>query len=106
MLGRLIGLSILLILLCVEPSNTNSVHGQLPELVVPQIDGVLSDWGQADVAKTDPCGDATGAFDLTEVSVRVVGTQVFLKFDTGRELNPQSGQEEDGMLILEFQLRD
>ena len=75
-------------------------------LVAPQIDGDMSDWSRADLAQVDPLDDATGAFDLGEVSARVVGSQVFLRFDMGRALNLQSGPEEHGTLVLQVELPD
>lgn len=86
----------------------DSIYDQFlfDEVIAPQIDGVFSEWEASDVKRTDPQGDASGAFDLSQVSARVVGSQVFLKFDTGRKLNLQSGPSEDGTLILEALLPD
>jgi hypothetical protein len=64
------------------------------------LDGYLDDWKPEHVVATDPNGDATGRFDLASVSSQVFGGRVFLRFDTGAELNLQSGKPEDGNLLL------
>ena len=68
------------------------------------LDGDFNDWSDADQVASDPVGDATGAFDLSRISARVAGSQVFLRFDTQQELNMQSGAEDDGTLRLIFSL--
>ena len=70
----------------------------------PQMDGLFDDWAAGDVAAKDVQGDALGAFDITKVSAKVVGTAVFLRFDTTNLLNLQSGPEDDGTLELVFDL--
>ncbi|MDM4019336.1 endonuclease/exonuclease/phosphatase family protein [Roseiconus lacunae] len=70
------------------------------ELSAILLDGDLGEWTDADHVASDPVGDAIGAFDLSRVSARVSGTQIFLRFDTQATLNLQSGTEDDGTLRL------
>jgi endonuclease/exonuclease/phosphatase family metal-dependent hydrolase len=78
-------------------------YGQAPDL---RMDGAFKDWGRTPPKATDPAGDAAGAFDLTEVYVTSRGTKLFLRFDTGQELNIQAGPEEQGTLRAEIHLPD
>ena len=66
------------------------------------LDGYLDDWKPEHLVATDPSGDASGKFDLTSISAQVFGGRVFLRFDTGAELNLQSGKPEDGNLLLKI----
>jgi hypothetical protein len=66
------------------------------------IDGDFSDWDHEHLVAIDPAGDAEGAFDVTRVWLQTHGTIVFLRFDTGRVLNIQSGPREEGTLRFRF----
>ncbi|MFU8830277.1 MAG: endonuclease/exonuclease/phosphatase family protein, partial [Phycisphaerales bacterium] len=66
------------------------------------IDGDFSDWDHKHIVAVDPAGDAEGAFDITRVWLQTHGSIVFLRFDTGRVLNIQSGPREEGTLQLRF----
>ncbi len=72
-----------------------SVHGALPV-----IDGDVSEWSDASILARDKRGDADGAFDLGQVSALSSGTKLYLRFDSGRVLNLQSGPAEDGTLQI------
>ena len=69
----------------------------------PVIDGVLSEWKQSERV-TDAKGDATQAFDILSVTPRVVGSQLFLRLQIDKDLNLQSGNSDDGTLIIEVDL--
>lgn len=70
----------------------------------PTIDGVFTEWSPALVVASDPKGDATGAFDVSEVSATTSGPELYLHFDIGTDLNLQSGPEGDGTLGLTITL--
>jgi hypothetical protein len=74
----------------------------LPAQVI--LDGYLDDWKTEHVVATDPSGDSSGRFDLSTISAQVFGGKVFLRFDTGAELNLQSGKPDDGNLVLKVTL--
>ena len=63
----------------------------------PTIDGLFSEWGEEHLVARDAKGDATAAFDITTVAARTNGTELYLHFDIGTELN-QSGKTADGTL--------
>jgi hypothetical protein len=85
-------------LLCTLLLTATSLNAQIV------LDGYLDDWKPEHVVATDPSGDATGRFDLSSVSAQVFGGKVFLRFDTGAELNLQSGKPDDGNLVLKVTL--
>lgn len=64
------------------------------------IDGLFDDWSGVPVAATDPSGDASGAFDLTEVRVRSAGTVLELDWDTNAAKNLQAGSGSDGTVRI------
>jgi len=66
------------------------------------IDGQFDDWQHAHIVAIDPAGDASGSFDITRLYAQTDGSMVFLRFDTGRVLNLQSGPTEDGTLRFTF----
>lgn len=66
------------------------------------IDGRFDDWSPRHIVAIDPAGDATGVFDVTRLKAQSHGSVVFLRFDTGRVLNIQSGPREEGTLIFNF----
>jgi len=73
---------------------------------VPRVDGLFDDWSGVPVLAADPAGDGTGAFDVTNLQARSAGTVLYLRFDTGRTLNLNAGDFEDGTLSLELGLPD
>jgi hypothetical protein len=85
-------------LLCILFLTATSLDAQVI------LDGYLDDWKPEHVVATDPSGDASGSFDLTSISAQVFGGRVFLRFNTGTELNLQSGKPEDGNLLLNITL--
>jgi hypothetical protein len=85
-----------LTLLCTFVLTATSLNAQVV------LDGYLEDWKPEHVVATDPSGDASGRFDLASISAQVFGERVFLRFDTGAELNLQSGKPEDGNLLLKI----
>ncbi|MEQ9617320.1 MAG: hypothetical protein RLN60_04720 [Phycisphaerales bacterium] len=74
--------------------------GECPSLVPVTMDGTFDDWAGIAPVATDPLGDASGAFDLTSVSVVSRGTTMYLRFDTNNIRNIQAGSSNDGTLIL------
>ncbi|MFG0305066.1 MAG: GC-type dockerin domain-anchored protein [Phycisphaerales bacterium JB040] len=72
------------------------------------IDGLFDDWAGVPIAATDPAGDASGAFDLTEVRVRSAGTVLELDWDTNAAKNLQAGSGSDGTvrITLSFESGD
>ncbi len=70
------------------------------------IDGSVSDWPARTLIAEDPVGDAEGAFDVTAVWASISGTTVYLRVDTTKQLNLQSGPAEDGTLQVVLGLPD
>ncbi|MFG0293512.1 MAG: endonuclease/exonuclease/phosphatase family protein [Phycisphaerales bacterium JB050] len=68
----------------------------------PVVDGIFNEWDREHIAAVDPAGDADAAFDITRLWVRSSGTLAFVRFDTGRTLNLQSGEETEGTLRFRF----
>ena len=73
---------------------------------VPVMDGLVGDWADRKPIATDPAGDAEGAFDVTDVWASTAGTTVYLRLDTTRPLNLQSGPSRDGTLQIVLGLPD
>ena len=73
---------------------------------VIRIDGAFEDWKDVAVCARDPKGDATGAFDLTNVYAASQGSILYLRFDTGNLLNLQNGPENEGTLLIFIDLPD
>jgi len=67
------------------------------------LDGRFDDWGGIPFEHVDAPDDATGAFDVCRVSAVARGTEVFLRFNTGRVITIQSGPKEEGTLTVEFE---
>ena len=67
---------------------------------IPTIDGVFSEWRDEHVVARDVDGDATGSFDVTKVAAVANGTELYLHFDIGTEINLQNGDDRDGTLGL------
>ena len=59
-------------------------------------DADFGEWASVSPLATDPAGDASGAFDITTVYAASVGTDLFLRFDTGSVRNLISGSNSDG----------
>ncbi|MHB8969632.1 MAG: endonuclease/exonuclease/phosphatase family protein [Pirellulaceae bacterium] len=72
----------------------------------PRIDGLFDEWGEGSTVVVDEVGDSTAAFDLVRVAVRTQGTQVYLHFEIGQELNLQAGRGDEGTLRLTVELPD
>ncbi len=71
------------------------------------LDGEFGDWDTLTAATvSDPTDDATGAFDLSRVSAVVDGKTIYVRFDTQKPLNLQSGPSADGTLRLQIDLND
>lgn len=68
------------------------------------LDGAFDDWVGIPVGVTDPAGDSSGAFDVTEVRASLRGGELYLRFDIGAELNLQSGSGNDGTLVTSIVL--
>jgi len=68
------------------------------------VDGVFNEWQAGDLISTDPSGDSSGNFDVTEIWARSEGTKLFLRFTTattaGPDLNLPSGSAGDGSLVI------
>ena len=73
---------------------------------IPAIDGQFSEWKEEHLVARDDQGDATGAFDITTVSARTNGSQLYLHYDIGRDINLQNGPDSDGTLRLVVELSD
>ncbi len=88
------------LVLCVAFALPGISMGQGPI----RLDGEFDDWaGLSDKLYEDPVGDATGGFDLSRVDAAVHGKTVFIRFDTQKRLNLQSGDPADGTLRLRFE---
>lgn len=74
--------------------------GPCDESTTITMDGSFDDWAGIPVDATDPLGDASGAFDITEVSVTSRDTTLYVRFDTNSVLNLQSGNGSDGTLLI------
>ncbi len=68
------------------------------------VDGQFDDWAGAIPAATDPAGDATAPFDLTQVFARSEGTAIFLRFDAAQDVNIQAGPTGAPTLRVEITL--
>ena len=104
MFRSLLWLPLAHLLLCTTPFASERDVLFAGETKMIRLDGEFADWQDDDHVASDPVGDATGAFDLSRISARVCGSQVFLRFDTQQRLNMQSGDEDDGTLRLLFSL--
>lgn len=67
----------------------------------PIVDGILDEWTPDRLISTDPAGDATSVFDITEVYAASAGTLLYVSFDTSTILNTQSGPAGEAPLRLE-----
>lgn len=65
------------------------------------MDGSFDDWADEPIDATDPLGDASGGFDITDVSVTSRGTTLFVRFDINSVINLQSGDGADGTLLIQ-----
>ena len=72
----------------------------------PVIDGTFAEWSSATRLIHDRLGDASGAFDVTELHATSRGAQLFVHFDTTTLLNLSSGPASDGTLQLNVTLPD
>ncbi|HHH10728.1 MAG TPA: hypothetical protein ENK23_01450, partial [Sorangium sp.] len=72
----------------------------------PVIDGSFHDWSQSTSLVLDRTGDATGAFDVTDLHATSRGAQLFVHFHTTSVLNLSSGPIDDGTLKLNVKLPD
>ena len=70
----------------------------------PTIDGVFSEWSDDHLAVQDAKGDATAAFDVTKVAARTNGSELYLHFNIGNEINLQNGQDSEGTLCVVLNL--
>lgn len=68
------------------------------------IDGQFDDWAGTTPAATDPAGDGTAPFDLTQVFARSEGTTMFLRFDAAQNVNIQAGPTGAPTLLVEVTL--
>lgn len=75
-----------------------------PGPAAPVLDGVFNEWGPDTLLQSDPSGDAGGAFDVTGLHATSRGSELYLHFDTGRELNLAAGPEDEGTLVLTLSL--
>ena len=66
----------------------------------PRVDGLFGEWAEGSTVVVDESGDAQAAFDLSRVSARSQGTQLYLYFEMGQELNLQAGRGDEGTLRL------
>ncbi|NQV31501.1 MAG: hypothetical protein HQ515_02350, partial [Phycisphaeraceae bacterium] len=69
-----------------------------------RIDGDFADWNGVETLARDPKGDATGAFDVTQVFAASRGSMLYLRFDTGTVLNIQNGPDNEGTLLIQLDL--
>ena len=89
-------------LVCVFALMPSRLFSQIP--TVMELDGFFDDWVEPDLVVAEPMGDATGAFDISQVAAVTDGTTLYLRFDTGRTLNLQNGPREEGTLVLHLEL--
>jgi len=75
--------------------------GQCLGLEPMVMDGSFDDWANITPVATDVLGDASGAFDLTSVSVVTRGETLFVRFDTNIIRNLQAGSQLDGTLVFQ-----
>lgn len=67
----------------------------------PIVDGCFEEWTPDKLVATDAAGDASSVFDLTEVYADSAGSILYVSFDTGTNLNLQSGPFGEDTLRLE-----
>lgn len=79
------------------------IHDPNPPFVA---DGWFDEWFQRPPVAVDPLGDASGAFDVTEVRARVLGSTLYLAWDANAPVNLQSGDLSDGDIRLELAFSD
>ena len=94
----------LVLLACMTGGGTASKLSPHPDSPILCIDGLFDDWHTIDLIATDSTGDASGAFDITEVSVTSRGSRLYLRFDTGQTLNLHNGPDSEGTLLIELGL--
>jgi hypothetical protein len=71
----------------------------------PSVDGIHDEWSDIDLLVTDPEGDATGGFDVTNVWAINRGTSLYLRAQVASEpLNMLAGPPEQGTLVIELGL--
>lgn len=91
-----------LLCICIAALIGAPIEATAAEAPPPVVDGVFNEWHREHIAAVDPAGDAEGAFDVTRLWVRSSDTLAFVRFDTGRTLNLQSGEEAEGTLRFRF----
>jgi hypothetical protein len=72
----------------------------------PRVDGRFDDWSESHRIALDPAGDATGAFDLTQIYAQSRGSELYLRFDVGAVKNLLAGPKAQGTLALLVDLPD
>lgn len=85
-----------------RPDLTSPPDLLAPAPAQPRVDGLFDEWLGIPLLASDPAGDASGAFDITRLQVQSRGSVLFLRFDTGRTLNLQQGDLNDGTLRIEL----
>jgi endonuclease/exonuclease/phosphatase family metal-dependent hydrolase len=87
-----------------HPCPPHDDYEDPPSVLV--LDGSVDDWTSVEHVVTDGRGDATGAFDLVDVSASNRGTDLYVSFTIDRVLNLYQGDPDDGTLRLELRLPD
>jgi hypothetical protein len=72
----------------------------------PRVDGRFDDWSESHRIAVDPAGDATGAFDLTQLYAQSRGSELYLRFDVGAVKNLFAGPGVQGTFALLVDLPD
>ena len=70
----------------------------------PSIDGVFNEWLPSNLIATDPVGDATKGFDLSNIWAYYDGKMLYVAFEIQNAFNLQNGKEADGTLRLEIKI--
>jgi len=71
-----------------------------------RVDGLFDEWAGATPVATDPAGDNSGAFDLTELFAASRGDVLYLCWDTNAMVNLQAGSSSNGHIRLDIGFSD
>ena len=70
------------------------------------IDGEFAEWTDSQIVARDQIDDASGNFDLKNLSAVQHGSELYLNIEIAQPLNLQSGVKSDGTLILNVESKD
>jgi len=71
-----------------------------------RVDGLFDEWAGATPVATDPGGDNSGAFDVTELFAASRGDVLYLCWDTNALVNLQAGSASNGHIRLDIGFSD